>query len=85
MKIVFTFFQINNFYSVKDRTPKYLKSLLVYILIAQNVILATLVKPVAISEVQLMYTLEPIKIRELTSTYMKMKLALIVLRSLKIS
>ena len=42
----------------------------------QDVILATFVKSVAISELQLMNTLEPTNTRAFTNNYMKMKIVL---------
>ena len=42
----------------------------------QDVILARFVKPVAISKLEIMNTLESIKFRAFTNTYMKMKIVL---------
>ena len=45
LKILFTSFKINNYFSTKDKTPYFLKSFLVYKFVCADVILVILAKP----------------------------------------
>ena len=45
LKIVFTSFKINNYFSTKDKTPYFFKSFLVYKFVCADVILVILAKP----------------------------------------